>query len=172
MRCRPGIIFRKAQNKISNPSGLQLDHFWNTFLSRDSRYILIISGSAASWIVKNVINGRGGLHNRITAPPMRLEPFKLGEIEAYLKSNRVSLTRYDIITLAMVMGGIPMYLKDIEPGQSAAQAIKDICFSKQGRLQNEFQNLYESLFDNPDRHLDLVKELAKHPQGRTRTQLQ
>lgn len=158
----------------SHRSGFKnaLDHFWNTFLSRDSRYILIISGSAASWIVKNVINDKGGLHNRITAPPMRLEPFKLGEIEAYLKSNRVSLTRYDIITLAMVMGGIPMYLKDIEPGQSAAQAIKDICFSKQGRLQNEFYNLYGSLFDNPDRHLDIVKELAKHPQGRTRTQLQ
>jgi len=157
----------------SHRSGFKnaLDHFWNTFLSRDSRYILIISGSAASWIVKNVINDKGGLHNRITAAPMRLEPFKLGEIEAYLKSNRVSLTRYDIITLAMVMGGIPMYLKDIEPGQSAAQAIKEICFSQEGRLKNEFQNLYGSLFDNPERHLDIVKELAKHPQGRTRTQL-
>lgn len=157
----------------SHRSGFKkaLDHFWNTFLSRDSRYILIISGSAASWIVKNVINDKGGLHNRITAPPMRLEPFKLAEIEVYLKSNHVSLTRYDIITLAMVMGGIPMYLKDIEPGQSAAQAIKEICFSKQGRLQNEFSNLYGSLFDNPERHLDIVKELAKHPQGCTRTQL-
>ena len=157
----------------SHRSGFKnaLDHFWNTFLSRDPRYILIISGSAASWIVKNVINDKGGLHNRITAPPIRLEPFKLGEIEAYLKSNRVSLTRYDIITLAMVMGGIPMYLKDIEPGQSATQAIKDLCFSRGGRLQNEFSNLYGSLFDNPERHLDIVRELAKHPHGRTRTQL-
>ncbi|TVP74829.1 MAG: hypothetical protein EA353_14940 [Puniceicoccaceae bacterium] len=158
----------------SHRSGFKnaLDHFWNTFLSRDPRNILIISGSAASWIVKNVINDKGGLHNRITAPLMRLEPFKLDEIEAYLKACRVSLTRYDIITLAMVMGGIPMYLKDIEPGQSAAQAIKDICFGKQGRLQNEFQNLYGSLFDNPERHLDIVRELGRHPHGRTRTQLQ
>lgn len=157
----------------SHRSGFKnaLDHFWNTFLSRDSRMILIISGSAASWIVKNVINNKGGLHNRITRPPIRLEPFRLGEIEAFLKSNRISLTRYDIIMLAMVMGGIPMYLKDVEPGQSAAQAIQSICFNKQGRLRNEFPNLYGSLFDHPERHMDIVKELARHPQGRTRTQL-
>ena len=158
----------------SHRSGFKkaLDHFWNTFLSRHPRFILIITGSAASWIVKNVINDKGGLHNRITAPSLRLEPFKLGEVEAYLKSNRVSLTRYDIITVAMVMGGIPMYLKDIEPGQSAAQAIQKSCFSQQGRLRTEFTNLYHSLFDHPERHLDLVRELAKHPLGRTRAQLQ
>jgi hypothetical protein len=157
----------------SHRSGFKkaLDHFWNSYLSRDPSYILIISGSAASWIVKNVINNKGGLHNRITCAPIRLEPFKLGEIEAFLQSNRVSLTRYDMISLAMVMGGIPMYLNDVEPGQSADQAIKAICFNRQGRLRNEFSNLYASLFDNPERHLDIVKELAKHPQGRTRTQL-
>jgi len=157
----------------SHRSGFKkaLDHFWNSYLSRDPRCILIISGSAASWIVKNVINDKGGLHNRITRAPIRLEPFKLGEIEAFLRSNRVSLTRYDMITLAMVMGGIPMYLNDVEPGQSASQAIKAICFDQRGRLRNEFPNLYASLFDNPERHLDIVKELAKHPQGRTRTQI-
>ncbi len=167
------VFFDEIPWLDSHRSGFKqaLDHFWNTFLSRDPRIILIISGSAASWIVKNVINSKGGLHNRITQPPLRLEPFKLNEIEAFLKSKHISLTRYDIITIAMVMGGIPMYLNDIERGQSANQAIKTICFNKQGRLRSEFLNLYRSLFDNPERHLDIVKELARHPQGRTRTQL-
>lgn len=157
----------------SHRSGFRsaLDHFWNHFLSRHPRFILIICGSAASWIVKKVVDDKGGLHNRVTAPPIRLEPFTLAETASFLKSRRIKLTSYELITLAMVMGGIPMYLRDAEPGQSAAQIIDASCFHKDGRLRNEFSKLYPALFDHSERHIEIIRELAAHPQGRTRTQL-
>lgn len=147
-----------------------LDYFWNTVLSRDPRFILIICGSAASWMIAKVIDHKGGLHNRVTAR-MKLEPFSLAESELFLKSRGVKLTRYDQLTLAMAMGGVPHYLKEAHPGKSAAQIIDRSCFQKTGLLRQEFNRLYASLFERSDRHVEIVRELAKHPQGLTRSRL-
>jgi len=45
------------------------------------------------------------------------------------------------------------------------------CFQQTGLLRDEFKRLYDSLFENSDRHLEIVRELAKHPQGLTRKEL-
>lgn len=147
-----------------------LDHFWNTFLSRDPRFILVICGSAASWMIAKVIDHKGGLHNRVTAR-LRLEPFTLAESAVFLKSRGVSLTNYDQLTLAMVMGGVPHYLKEAVPGRFAAQIIDAACFRQTGLLRDEFDRLYASLFDHSDRHVAIVRLLAAAPQGVTRSVL-
>jgi len=147
-----------------------LDHFWNTVLSRDSRFILVICGSAASWMIAKVIDHKGGLHNRVTSR-MNLEPFTLAESARFLKSRKIKLTEYDQLTLAMVMGGVPHYLKEASPGKSAAQIIDRSCFHQNGPLRDEFDRLYASLFDHSDRHVDIVRQLASTPQGITRSAL-
>ncbi len=116
-------------------------------------------------MISKLIHHKGGLHNRVTAR-LRLEPFTLAETEAFLKSRRVNLTRCDPLTLTMAFGGVPYYLGEAKPGKSAAQIIDAACFSPTGLLREEFSRLYASLFDHPERHLDLVRRLAKHPQGR------
>lgn len=147
-----------------------LDHFWNTWLSRRPQFLLIVCGSAASWMISKIINHKGGLHNRVTGR-IRLEPFSLAESEEYLKSRRVNLTRYDILTLSMACGGVPHYLREVERGKSATQSIDELCFSKTGLLKNEFPRLYQSLFDRPARHIEIVRALAKHPYGLDRNRL-
>lgn len=147
-----------------------LDHFWNAELSRDPRNVLVICGSAASWMIAKVIDHKGGLHNRVTAH-MRLEPFTLGESERYFASRRIKLTRYDQLTLAMVVGGVPHYLKEAQRGWSAAQVIDRTCFAKLGLLRGEFDRVYASLFAHSERHVMLVRRLAAHPHGLTRTEL-
>jgi DNA-binding transcriptional ArsR family regulator len=117
-----------------------------------------------------VIDHKGGLHNRVTAR-MKLEPFTLTESARFLKSRGVKLTPYDQLTLAMVMGGVAHYLKEAQPGQSAVQIIDRSCFRKTGLLRDEFDRLYASLFENSDRHVEIVRELAKHPQGLPRSAL-
>jgi len=56
-----------------------LDKFWNQFCSKRTDIILVICGSAASWIINKVINNKGGLHNRITSQ-IQLLPFDIHEI--------------------------------------------------------------------------------------------
>ena len=99
-----------------------LDNFWNQFCSKRDDIILVICGSAASWIINKIINDRGGLHNRITRR-IQLMPFTLKETKEFLEMNKVHLVNKDIVRLYMSVGGIPFYLKDIESGQSVAQIL-------------------------------------------------
>jgi len=146
------------------------ENFWNSWASQKKNLIVIICGSAASWMIKKVINNRGGLHNRVTKR-IRLLPFTIGETAEYLRQRKVKLDKYQLLQIYMAMGGIPQYLKEIELGDSAAQTIDRLCFTKDGLLVDEFSNLYHSLFDSAQSHIDIVRALAKKGKGMTRTEL-
>ncbi len=146
------------------------EHFWNTWGSLQPNLLVILCGSAASWMIKNVVRNRGGLHNRVTKK-IALQPFTLYETEAFLLYKKISLTKYQITQLYMAIGGIPHYLNALQPGQSAAQMIQNTCFNKTGVLYNEFEDLFYSLFETPDRYINIVRILAQKPMGLNRTAL-
>lgn len=146
------------------------EHFWNVWASRQSHLIVVICGSAASWMIENVVQAKGGLHNRITRS-IRLLPFTLAETKAYLESRSVSLDHYQLLQLYMAFGGVPHYLRSVERGQSATQAINRSCFTATGSLHDEFDKLYRSLFAQSDNHIKAVKALSKTPKGMTRQEL-
>ncbi len=170
---RKRVIFLDELPWLDTPrSGFlaAFDHFWNSWASKQANLIVVICGSAASWMIQHIVNNRGGLHNRITRR-IRLLPFTLAETETFLRTRRVILDRYQMLQLYMAMGGIPHYLKEIRPGESAMQAIDRLCFTKDGLLQTEFANLYVSLFQRADRHISVIRALSGKPQGLTRTEL-
>jgi hypothetical protein len=71
----------------------------------------------------------------------------------------------------MALDGIPHYLKEISKGESAVQIIDRLCFTKDGLLAGEFNNLYQSLFDTAERHITVVRALAAKPSGLTRKEI-
>ena len=147
-----------------------LEHFWNTWGVKQKGLILVVCGSAASWMIQNIVKAKGGLHNRLTSQ-IRLLPFTLGETESFLKSRKINLTRHQITELYMSIGGIPHYLKQIEKGFSTNQIIDRLCFSDSGFLRVEFNKLFSSLFNESNRHLKLIRILAKNRKGMTRNEL-
>jgi AAA+ ATPase superfamily predicted ATPase len=146
------------------------EYFWNMWASRQKNLAVIICGSAAAWMIDNIINNKGGLHNRVTRR-IRLLPFNLQETEEFLKDKKINLDRYQILQLYMAMGGIPHYLKEIKKGESSTQAIDRICFSKNGLLNEEFKNLYTSLFDDAGNHKTVIRALANKGKGLTRGEI-
>ena len=146
------------------------EHFWNNWASIHPNLTVVICGSAASWMIRNIVNNKGGLHNRVTTR-MRLRPFTLGEMQAYFKSRRIHLDHYQQMQLYMAMGGVPQYLKAIEPGESAVQAIDRLFFTKHGALKTEFKILYESLFDNAAHHIAVIRLLYEKGKGMTRNEI-
>jgi len=146
------------------------DHWWNTWASRQPLLKVVICGSAASWMIENIINSRGGLHNRVTRT-IRLLPFTLAETEEYLKSRGVKLDHYQLLQLYMAMGGVPQYLKQVARGESVAQTIDKLCYTKNGVLKTEFSNLYRSLFAHADQHEAIVRALSKKAKGLSRAEI-
>lgn len=149
---------------------ISLEHFWNSWATNRKDIVLITCGSAASWMINELVNNHGGLHNRVTER-MRVEPFTLHETELLLKSKNSVLDRYQILQLYMVMGGIPYYLDAIEPNQSAAQNIEKLCFRKGALLVTEFKNLFASLFKNAEKHEAIIRALSTKNKGITRQEL-
>lgn len=147
-----------------------LEHFWNRYMSRDKRVILIICGSATAWMIRNILDARGGLHGRVTRT-IRLMPFNLIETERFLKSRNIDLDRKQIIEIYMAMGGVGQYLAQVKRGRSSSQIIQEVCFSESGYLAKEFYRLYTSLFDNYEHHTAIIKALASHSIGLTRDDL-
>lgn len=143
-----------------------LGWFWNSW-AVNRNIVVVVCGSAASWMIEKVVNDRGGLYNRITKR-IYLQPFTLVETEDYLLARNIRFNRYQIVQMYMAMGGIPHHLKEIESGKSAIQNINDICFSQNGLLRDEFPRLYPSLFANAQHHLAAVRALASARQGLTR----
>jgi hypothetical protein len=146
-----------------------LEWFWNTW-AIDKNILLIVCGSATSWMINKIVNNKGGLHNRLTQR-IHLLPFTLIETTDFLKYRQIKLSPYQITQLYMAMGGIPHYLNEIKPGESAMQAIDRICFQKDGLLVNEFDNLYRALFKYAEIHLKIVFTLAKKLKGLSRKEL-
>jgi AAA+ ATPase superfamily predicted ATPase len=145
-------------------------HWWNTWASRQPRLKVVICGSAASWMIENIIDNRGGLHNRVSRT-IRLLPFSLKETEEFLVNRGISLDHYQILQLYMAIGGIPQYLKQVGKGQSTEQVVDRLFFEKNGLLKTEFTNLYQSLFANASHHEAIVRVLAKKGQGLSRTEI-
>ena len=146
-----------------------LSYFWNSW-AVNQHIVIVICGSAASWMIRKVVHHKGGLHNRITRR-LALKPFSLAETEAFLKAKRVGLDRYQILHLYMAMGGVPHYLNQVEAGKTAAQNIDDICFAETGLLREEFGQLYSSLFEHHESHIKVIRVLAKKRKGMTRTEI-
>lgn len=147
-----------------------LEYFWNAWASKRTDIILVVCGSAASWMIENIVRNKGGLYNRITRQ-IALQPFTLGEVEVFLQRKGVQMDRYQILQLYMVTGGIPHYLNPVEPGMSAAQAINKMCFTRNGLLVAEFDSLYLALFNNGYAHMQMIYALAGRQKGLTRSAL-
>ncbi len=146
------------------------EHFWNGWASARKDIVLIICGSATSWIINKVINDHGGLHNRVTKQ-IALQPFTLKECEMFAQSKGLEMSRYQLAECYMVFGGIPYYWSLLEKGQSLSQNIDKIIFAKNGKLSNEFNQLYASLFKSPEQYIDIVTALGKKKAGMTREEI-
>lgn len=161
------IIFFDELPWLATPrsSFLQaLEHLWNRFLSEMSNVILIVCGSAASWMIDHVIHHKGGLHGRVTKE-IRLLPFTLKETEEFLQGKNIDLDRKQLLELYMCLGGVAKYLSYLERGKSVAQSIGELCFSYNAPLISEFHKLYRSLFHQYEEHIRIIQALAKTHSG-------
>lgn len=166
------VLFFDELSWLATPDSNFLDylgHFWNDWAYQQN-LVIVLCGSASSWIIKKVINDKGGLHNRITRY-LHLKPFTLKETEEYLQAKQINFTKYQIVQLYMAFGGIPLYLEAIKKGKSAIQNINDICFSETGLLNKEFHRLYAALFDKADQHIAIIRALASKQKGLSRKEI-
>ena len=147
-----------------------LEHFWNGWASGQKNILLIVCGSATSWIINKLLNNHGGLHNRVTQK-IHLRPFTLSECEAYYQKRNIEMSRHEMVENYMIFGGIPYYLSLMQKQFSMAQNVNYILFAENAALKDEFQNLYASLFRKAENHIKIVEALSSKTKGLTRDEI-
>jgi uncharacterized protein len=145
-------------------------HFWNTYCEKRNDLVVVLCGSAASYMVQNVISNKGSLHARITYK-LQIKPFSLFETQAFLKSKGINWGHYQILHLYIAIGGIPHYLNKVNKGESVVQSIQRMCFDSNGDLINEFDEIFESLFSHSTSHISIVRALGNLNKGISRDEL-
>ena len=143
------------------------EHFWNNFCAKRNDLVVIVCGSAASFMVNKVIYNKNGLHGRISTS-IRLMPFNLNETKAYLRYKKINWDNYDIVQCYMALGGVPHYLNQLDKRYTLPQNIDRLCFKKGGQLVDEFDQVLISLFTNSSLHKSIIIELAKKRKGLSR----
>ncbi|SDH92132.1 hypothetical protein SAMN05421493_105147 [Pseudobutyrivibrio sp. 49] len=156
----------------TNKSGFitAFEAFCNGWASHRKNVMVVVCGSANSWILDKLINDQGGLYDRVTYE-MHLEPFSLKECEDFLKERGTALSRYDIVQSYMLVGGVPYYLNYLQKGKSLSQSIDSMFFEKNAQLKDEYRRLFASTFKNPDKIQKIVEVLSKRSSGFTRNEI-
>ena len=147
-----------------------LDHFWNGWATARKDIILVVCGSATSWIINKIVMNYGGLHNRLTRQ-IYIEPFTLHECELYAEQRNLGMSRRNILETYMVLGGVPFYWDFLRKDLSWAQNIDRLFFRKNGEMRREFDALYSSLFRNPQPYINVVTALGTRKAGMTRNEI-
>lgn len=147
-----------------------LEHFWNAWGSSRDDLVMIVCGSASSWIVNNILKNRGGLHNRIT-DEIHLKPFTLAECEEFTRERGLAMSRQEICSLYMVFGGVAYYWGFLRKGESVAQSVDRLLFAENGKLRGEFDAMVSSLFKKDVGHRRIFSALSASGIGMTRESL-
>lgn len=145
-------------------------HFWNTYCEKRNDIIVVLCGSAASYMVQNVISNEGSLHARLTYK-LQIKPFTLFETQEFLKHKNIKWGNYHVLHLYIAIGGIPHYLNKVRKGESVVQSIQRLCFDTSGDLVNEFDEIFESLFNQSSSHISIVRALGSSVKGISRANL-
>ncbi len=135
----------------------KLKGVWDTKLKKNPRLILILCGSVTSWIRDNILNDKGFM-GRVSLT-LQLEEMPLSDANKFWRKHLIS--SYEKFKILCVTGGIPRYLEEIHPEETAEHNIKRLCFSKGGILVDEFDKIFRDIFsDRAEDYRKTVRLLA------------
>ena len=147
----------------------ELGFFWNNWAVKERNILLIVCGSATSWMLDNIIRDYGGLHSRLT-DKMYLKPFSLNECRQFYRSKGFHISDYEIVLSYMSIGGIPYYMDKMRPDLTVTQNINEFYFNNPS-IDMEFKDVYTGLFQSADNYIAIVKALGSRFYGMTRNEL-
>lgn len=148
----------------------ELAAFWNDFCSQRQNIILVVCGSAASYMLKKVIHNKGSLHGRLT-DIMPMQQFDLNACKQMLLAQGCLYSDKSIVDTYMVVGGVAKYIESLECDMTPSESINNLCFANDALLKYEYEDLFSSLFNNSRVHYKIMDALATKWSGYNKIQL-
>ncbi len=117
---------------------------WDKTFSKHSNLILILCGSVSSWIEENILNSTG-FFGRVSIK-LEVKELSLTDCNQFWGEKKDRISAYEKLKILGVTGGVPKYLEEIVPTESADKNIHHLCFRQEGLLYREYNQIFSDLF--------------------------
>ncbi len=138
----------------------KLKAWWD---KQTAHMVLVFCGSVSTWLEENILKSTA-FFGRINLT-ISLEPLSIPESAEFLRVLGMQLSAYDMYKLLSIVGGVPWYLEQFNPGMIADDNIKQLAFEKNGLLVTEFDRIFHDLFNGKGatykKILDSLKDGAR-----------
>ncbi len=135
---------------------------WETYFKLNSQIILALCSSISMWIDNNLLSSTGFM-GRLSLI-MTLQELPLKDCTEFWDSIGSQVSVQEKLLILSVTGGIPRYLEEIDQQLSADTNIKNLCFSQDGILLREFDQIFSDLFGKQQSlYQDICECLASGP---------
>ena len=135
----------------------KLKNAWDLKFKQNAKLVLVLCGSVSTWIEKNIIANRG-FYGRISLK-FCLRELLLEDCNKFWGCQEKNISSYEKFKILAVTGGVPKYLEEIKPEQSADDNIKRLCFNRSGLLFNDYDYIFASLLDRKSSYYQKIVEL-------------
>ena len=129
---------------------------WESYFHRHPRLILAICGSVSTWIRENILDNTGftGRFSRDYILP----ELSLSECAEFWREARDRVAPSEVFDVLSVTGGVPRYLEEMDPGLSAEENIRRMCFLPSGELFKDFDAIFSPIFG---REIELKRKILE-----------
>lgn len=134
----------------------ELKYFWDNHFRFNKELLIVLCGSAPSFMVSNVIKSKA-LFNR-SQFPLHLQQLSPLACAKFLGSR---FTTRDIFDAYLTLGGMPEYLKLFQRGNSIRNTICEQSFKQNGFLFDEVDRIFISSLSNKKGYKEVVEYLSK-----------
>jgi hypothetical protein len=132
-----------------------LKNAWDLEFKSKPRLVMVLCGSVSSWIEENILNNTGFV-GRVSLT-ITLDELPLPVCNEFWKKNKDHIAAGEKLKILAVTGGVPRYLEEIRPSLSAEENIRRLCFTKEGLLFSEFDQIFHDIFS---KRADTYRDIA------------
>ena len=116
---------------------------WDNHFKKHDRLILVLCGSVSCWIKDNIIDSSAYMGRRsldIVVPELPLR-----ECVKFWGASASRLASREIVDILSVVGGVPRYLEEINPAETAEQNIRRLFFRPKAVLRTDFDDMFRDV---------------------------
>ena len=141
---------------------------WDDHWSKHDRLIVVVCGSVSSWIREHFVDNGAFFGRRSIDLIVKELPLK--ECVKFWGRAADRIDAREIIDVLSVTGGVPRYLKEIDPGASASANLAQIAFRPNSILHVDFDEMFSDVVTKlPTLSGKIVRALVTRPLSVTET---
>lgn len=135
---------------------------WDGHWSLHDRLVVVVCGSVSSWIREHLIDNGAFLGRRSLDMVVRELP--LEECVKFWGRAAKRIDPREIIDVLSVTGGVPRYLREVNPSLSASENIRLMAFSPNTTLRTDFEEMFSDVITRqPTLTGRILRALVKGP---------